>query len=96
MNLPHSLPELVLPAHCGTAAASELKSRLLALPDTDAPRIDAGAVETVGQAVLQLLLAARAERPALAFSSVSPAFAGSVQSCALGDALGLQALEPQA
>lgn len=92
MNLPHLPPErpmLVLPAQCGTAAAADLKAKLAAVCLAPTALVDAGAVETVGQAALQLLVAARIERPDFAFTAVSPAFAAAVHGASLGPALGL-------
>jgi len=98
MSLPHSPPDaavrLVLPAQCGTAAAEPLRSDLIGLVAAEGcPVLDAGSVETLGHAVLQLLVAARAERPDLLIAPASPAFAERVHACALGPLLGLAALE---
>lgn len=94
MSLPHFPPEpamLVLPAQCNTAAAPALKASLLAMiADEAAPAIDAGAVETMGQSALQLLLAATLARPDLRIAPVSPAFAEKVAACALGAKFGLE------
>ena len=93
MNLPQFLPELnvlALPAQCGTAVAAALHGQLIAALETPLPpTIDAGAVESLGQAVLQLLLAARSALPELTIEPVSPAFAERVERCGLGPALGL-------
>ncbi len=81
---------LVLPAQCGTAIAAKLQGALMAaVADEAPPVIDAGAVESVGQAVLQLLLAARVARPDLRFAPISPPFAERVLRCGLGPALGV-------
>ena len=108
MSLPHFPPEgsgpepgralilpapIILPAHCGTAVAAGLQGELVAaLAAQAAPVIDAGAVESLGQAVLQLLLAARADRLDLRFEPVSAAFAERALRCGLGSALGIQGL----
>lgn len=68
MHSPQPLPEagedrsLRLPAHGTTVTAEDLRVRLVLAADLDdAVEIDASEVESVGQAVLQLLVAARNE-----------------------------------
>ena len=98
MSLPHSPPEpsmdaatpVRLPAQCNTAAAPALHRVLADAVATGLPfAVDAGEVESIGQSVLQLLLAARAAAPALTIDPVSPAFAERVRALQLGPALGL-------
>ncbi len=75
-----------LPAHCTTVVAADLHASLLA----GALTLDAGEVESVGQAVLQLLAAARAgagER--FAVVNPSPAFMDRITACGLSGAIGL-------
>lgn len=86
---------LRLPAHCTTTIAEDLRVRLVLATERDAPmEVDASAVESVGQAVLQLLIAAHAEaaRVGQSFSIVDPsdAFVRRVESCGLADAVGLR------
>lgn len=101
MNSPLSVPELNddrslrLPANGNTVAAEDLKVRLVLAADLDEEmRIDASAVESVGQCILQLLVAARieADRKSLEFeiSNPSPAFIERVVGCGLADTLGLE------
>lgn len=84
---------LRLPAHCATVAASDLHGRLVRAAETDDVSVDASDVENVGQAVLQLLVAARREAEAngraFAIANPSPAFAERVRACGLGKAIGL-------
>ena len=85
---------LALPANGTTVSAEELKVRLVLAADLDgATRIDASGVESVGQAVLQLLVAARSEalRQGQDFSIDHPsrAFAERVAACRLARPLGL-------
>jgi anti-anti-sigma regulatory factor len=86
---------VLLPANCGTAAAEELRVQLLiAGTGVDGTRIDAGGVQTVGQAVLQLLIAARREAAAagrpFGYVASSQAFVEQVARCCLTDALGIE------
>nr|WP_109807060.1 STAS domain-containing protein [Sphingosinithalassobacter portus] len=87
-----------LPAHATTVTAEDLKVRMVLATDLDGQvAIDASDVESVGQAVLQLLVAARqdAERSGHAFSinNPSPAFVDRVTRCRLADAIGIQSGE---
>lgn len=86
---------LRLPAHCTTVTAEDLRVRLVLATDLDGGiEIDASEVESVGQAVLQLLVAARIEAEAndqrFAILSPSPAFVDRVTRCRLADAIGLE------
>lgn len=85
---------LRLPAHGSTITAEDLRVRLVLSSDFDTETvIDASEVESVGQAVLQLLVAAKAEADGAGRSFVianpSPAFVARVAACRLGDAIGL-------
>jgi anti-anti-sigma regulatory factor len=85
---------LRLPAHGTTVTAEDLRVRLVIAADTDDTiEVDASEVESVGQAVLQLLVAARAEAASAGqtFRIVNPsnAFVERVTSCQLADAIGL-------
>ena len=101
MDLPPNPPEppapILLPPHCSIDAAASLRDALLAIEAPAGVAIDAGAVETIGQAVLQLLLAARndavADGRAFALIGTSPAFAARIEALGLGDRLGLTALQ---
>jgi anti-anti-sigma regulatory factor len=84
---------LRLPVHGNTMAAEDLKVRLVLAADLDEQmHIDASQVESVGQCVLQLLLAAHAEaeRQSLEFeiTNPSPAFVERVVGCGLARMLG--------
>jgi len=88
---------LRLPAHCTTVSAEDLRVRLVLAADLDGRiEVDASQVESIGQAVLQLLLAARVEtqRAAQSFAILQPsgAFLDRVRACCLAEPLGL---EPQ-
>lgn len=83
-----------LPANGGTVAAEELRVRLVLAADVDGRiEVDASEVESVGQAVLQLLVAARAEAEANGQSYLilnpSAAFTDRVTGCRLAAAVGL-------
>ncbi|WP_327194202.1 STAS domain-containing protein [Novosphingobium lindaniclasticum] len=85
---------LQLPVHGSTVTAEDLRVRMVLACDFDgALHIDASRVETVGQAVLQLLVAARAEAREAGhdFEIVNPsaAFVERVQACGLAEAVGL-------
>jgi anti-anti-sigma regulatory factor len=83
-----------LPAHCSTVTADDLRVRLvLAAELGDGIAVDASEVESIGQAVIQLLIAARAEAEreggTLTIDHPSPAFADRLARCGLADAIGL-------
>lgn len=85
---------IVLPAHGTTVTAEELRVRLVLAADyEDRTEIDASKVESVGQAVLQLLVAAHREAAqggqSFAILSPSPAFVQRVTACRLAGAIGL-------
>lgn len=89
---------VLLPAHGVTVTAEELKVRLVLAADFgDGIVVDASAVESVGQAVLQLLLAARAEAEAAGnrffIQNPSPAFLARIEALGLSDRLGLSQTE---
>ncbi|MBB5710734.1 STAS domain-containing protein [Sphingomonas xinjiangensis] len=84
-----------LPAHGTTVTAEDLRVGLVLAADrNDAIEVDASDVESVGQAVLQLLVAARNEASAAGqdFRIVNPsqAFVERVTSCHLAHAVGLE------
>ena len=83
---------IALPAQCGTAAAEGLRGALLRAAQSGPIRIDASQVSNLGQAVLQLLLAARrtAETSGMAFDIAAPssAFSDTLARCQLAEALG--------
>ncbi len=86
---------LRLPVHGSTVTAAELRERIIQAADIDGVmEIDASQVESVGQAVLQILVAAHAEgeRAGLPFRLVNPsqAFLDRVESCRLADAIGIE------
>ncbi len=86
---------LTLPVHGTTATAEELRIRLVLACDRGGDiEIDASEVESVGQAVLQLLVAARAEAETrngqrFAITHPSPAFVERVAACRLTALVGL-------
>jgi len=102
MNSTQSQPEIApeerslrLPANGTTVIADDLRVRLVLAADLDDEIVvDASEVENVGQAVLQLLLAARAEAEQTGqqfiISNPSRAFTDRVTAFGLRDALGLQ------
>ena len=101
MQHPSDVPDdrsLRLPPHGSTTTAEDLRVRLVLAADFDGEMaIDASEVESVGQAVLQLLVAARAEaeRAGQTFRIDHPsqAFVDRVNACRLGDAIGISAEE---
>ncbi len=83
-----------LPARCATTVAEDLRVELVLACERDGGiEIDAGEVESLGQAVLQLLVAAKAEAAAsglpFAITNPSPAFVERAMACRLGEAIGL-------
>ena len=89
---------LRLPVHGTTVTAEDLRVRLVLACDLDGEMvIDASEVESVGQAVLQLLVAARrealAQGQAFILADPSAAFVERVSACRLGSALGLNCPE---
>jgi anti-anti-sigma regulatory factor len=102
MHSPQPLPEaeeedrsLRLPAHGTTVTAEDLRVRLVLAADLDDTiEIDASEVESVGQAVLQLLVAARVEAEGngqpFRILNPSPAFVDRVTRSRLADAIGLE------
>jgi anti-anti-sigma regulatory factor len=86
---------LVLPAHCTTVTAEDIRVRLVLAADLDgATEIDASAVESIGQAVLQILVAARTEAveggQRFVITAASDAFVERVTLCRLADEIGLE------
>ena len=84
-----------LPAHCTTVTAEDIRVRLVLAADfDDLIEVDASQVESIGQATLQLLIAARAEAVATGrgFAIVDPsaAFVERVTLCRLAEAIGLE------
>ncbi|MDF0542518.1 STAS domain-containing protein [Sphingobium sp. H39-3-25] len=96
-NLPDLASEdrsLRLPVHGTTVTAEDLRVRLVLSSDTDSETlVDASDVESVGQAVLQLLIAAKAEADSsgqpFKITNPSPALVERVTACGLADAIGL-------
>ena len=84
-----------VPAHCSTVVADDLRVRLVLASDlSDTIAIDASDVESVGQAVLQLLIAARVEAEAgggsILIDRPSLAFVDRITRCGLAEAIGLR------
>lgn len=89
---------IILPVNGTTVAAEELQVRLVLAADRlPVLSIDASEVENVGQAVLQLLVAARHEAAdkGLDFEILAPsdAFLARVRACRLAEPLGLASEE---
>ena len=89
---------LRLPAHCSTVTAEDMQVRLVLAADLEgAIEIDASDVESIGQAMLQLLVAAhteaRVKNMPFAIHDPSRAFVERVTSCHLADAIGLDLQE---
>ncbi|MBB5685239.1 STAS domain-containing protein [Sphingobium boeckii] len=85
---------LRLPSHGTTVTAEDLRVRLVLCSDFDGEMlIDGSQVESVGQAVLQLLVAARQEAithdQPFAITNPSSAFVERAKACMLSAALGL-------
>lgn len=92
--LPDTAGEIILPAHCGTAAAEDILARLVIASDQEQDiTINAAAVESVGQAVMQLLVAAHIDAKRVgqhfAIEAPSPAFLERIRACQLAGALEL-------
>lgn len=89
-----SLHRIELPATLSTPACDALHRQLIEAAEADAPvEIDASAVETVGQAALQLLVAARREvvgrGGSFAIAAPSASFHEQVERCGIGPLIGL-------
>lgn len=101
---PDAVPSSVavcLPANGNTIAAEELRNELVFAAEFGAGTlVDASAVQNVGQAVLQVLIAARraatdCDRP-YEITGASGAFRSRVHDCGLADAIGLPNERPSA
>lgn len=84
-----------LSGHATTVTAVDLRNQLVVASDaSDTTMIDASEVLSVGQAVLQLLIAAHNEvnlgTQTLSYVGASAAFSERVVSCQLADAIGLE------
>ena len=101
MNSSLPLPEMAedrslrLPVNGSTVTAEDLKVRLVLAADLDDEIcVDASQVESIGQCVLQLLVAAteEAERRSLKFEIINPSlpFMERVAGCGLAPVLGLE------
>ena len=91
---------LRLPAHGTTVTAEDLRVRLVLAADLDdVIEVDASEVESVGQAVLQLLVAARAEAAGngqgFRIANPSQAFVNRVNSCRMAAAIGIESGDVQ-
>ena len=104
MTLMHNQPDpdavdtIYLPAHGTTVTAEDLKVRLvLAANLGDRVNVDARDVESVGQAVLQLLIAARIDAQAaghaFTITNPSPAFSARIAAFGLNHTLAITAEE---
>ena len=95
---PESTGTIALPPQATTVTAADLHTELVsALSHGDDLEIDASDVESVGQAVLQLLIAAQceADRTGAGCRIINPsaAFSERVARCGLADRIGLPAQE---
>ncbi|TIX49067.1 STAS domain-containing protein [Alteraurantiacibacter aquimixticola] len=68
-----------LPPQCDRAAAVALSGELAEAPDTEPVRIDAGKVERIGLAMLQLLVAAQRSGEGIELVAASEGFRETVQ-----------------
>ncbi|QJU57457.1 STAS domain-containing protein [Sphingomonas sp. AP4-R1] len=89
---------ITLPAHCSTKVAPGLLASFLDHADRGADLIvDGSAVDVVGQAVLQLLVCAKADADAagrsFAIAPASDALVARAIGCKLGRQLGLDSIE---
>ena len=89
---------VVLPARCVTVAAEDVRNQLVMASGAGSETIvDAGAVQTIGQAVLQLLVSAHTDAAArkcgLRFSAMSPVFVARVTALGLAAMLGIATTE---
>lgn len=106
MNSPQSLPDpstgvVALPANGTTTAAEELRNQLVCAAELGGSTvIDGSAVQTIGQAVLQLLVAARrtaaAEGRSCIITGASAAMMVVADACCLAEELGIVTGEAQA
>lgn len=82
-----------LPSHATTVTAGDLLAQLISAADDGSTTIDASGCESIGQAALQVLLAARidARDAGRDFNIIdpSPAFVERMEKCGLADAIGL-------
>ena len=96
---PDTVQEIVvLPARCVTVAAEDVRNQLVMASGLGSETIvDAGAVQTVGQAVLQLLVSAHndaaARQSGVRFSATSPVFVERVTALGLAALLGIATIE---
>jgi predicted LPLAT superfamily acyltransferase len=98
LSQPDSMPDtgaICLSGHGTTVTAEDLRMQCVAASDLgDGIAIDASDSLSVGQAVLQVLIAARIEATLSvqphSFLGASAAFADRVTSCQLADAIGLE------
>ena len=86
---------LALPAHGSTVVAEDLRVRLVLASDVEGDIVVDGAdVESIGQAVLQLLIAGRdeAERGGHTFTIANPSapLRARLNACGLGEMFGLE------
>lgn len=89
------LGTISLDGHGATVTAEDLRNQLIMAADhAMATEIDASGTLSVGQAVLQLLIAARAEAAQrdhdFIYTGASAAFRDRVVGCRLADAIGLE------
>ncbi len=84
-----------LTGHGTTVTADDLRTELVLASDCAGTVIDASELHSVGQAVLQVLVAARNDALLHAqpfrFAATSEAFAERVNSCRLADSIGMEA-----
>lgn len=99
LSAPTDMPDpgvICLAGHGSTVMAEDLRARLVAAFDSLSAtiKIDASDLLSVGQAMLQLLIAARQEATDrgidLSYIGASPAFSERVASCQLGHVIGLE------
>jgi anti-anti-sigma regulatory factor len=93
---PDHVPSVIrLTGHATTATAEDLRSKLVLASDCAGTSIDASEIYSVGQAVLQVLVAARNNAlrhgQPFHFTATSDAFADRVACCLLAELIGMDA-----
>lgn len=80
------MSNITLPADCGRDSALAVLAQLRAAT-AGPPAIDGSAVQTIGQAMLQVLLAARRDHPSLAIANPSTGLRDAAQITGVSEAL---------
>lgn len=80
------MSDIKLPADCGRDSALMVLEQLRAAA-AGPPALDGSAVQTIGQAMLQVLLAARCDHPSLTIANPSPALREAARLTGVSEAL---------